>query len=141
MTAAEGYTISEVSRASGVSRMTLYRAIKDGRLNRYLARNAGGAYRLTGEVMDFIRGGGIRARIDSPWVQTKGELRPPLAEVKAAPPDVLVTEWANALLADTFGPPPWPPHLWSTLRWAWDEASELAALHGAFDPAVLEAED
>ncbi len=141
MSTAEGYTISEVSRASGVARMTLYRALKDGRLNSYVIGDGRGPVRLKAAVMDFIRGGGIRPRVDSPWLDTKTELRPPLVEEKKGGelPVTLIADWANGLLEPSlWGPPPWPAHRWSTLLITWDEAEVLARQHGAFSQELLD---
>jgi AcrR family transcriptional regulator len=133
-----GYSISEISRASGVSRTTLYRAIADGRLNPYLVRNEAGQLRLLATVLDAIRGGLIRPRIDSPWVKPEGKPKPPVLTHE------LVAGWANGLIdPDLWGPPPWPGERWHTLLVTWNQAMDLATEHGKFDAelwAQLEAE-
>lgn len=59
-------TISEASRASGISRGTLYRALKDGRLARFEVLQ-GMRRLLHPDAVPYLRSGAIRPRADSPW--------------------------------------------------------------------------
>ena len=57
--------MAEVATLTGFARQTVYRAIKDGRLNRWLIRDAEGQARLVPDGVTAIRRGVIRPRIDS----------------------------------------------------------------------------
>jgi hypothetical protein len=59
-------TISEASRASAISRGTLYRALKDGRLARFEVLQ-GMRRLLHPDAVPYLRSGAIRPRADSPW--------------------------------------------------------------------------
>jgi hypothetical protein len=59
-------TISEASRASGISRGTLYRALKDGRLAKFEVLQ-GTRRMLLPAAVPYLRSGAIRPRADSPW--------------------------------------------------------------------------
>ena len=62
----EVWSISEASRATGISRGTLHRMRRDGRLAAFEVQN--GARRgLRPEVGQFLKAGGCRPRVDSPW--------------------------------------------------------------------------
>jgi hypothetical protein len=59
-------TISEASRASGISRGSLYRALRDGRLAKFEVVQ-GTRRLLQPGVVEYLRSGAIRPRADSPW--------------------------------------------------------------------------
>jgi hypothetical protein len=62
-------TISEASRASGISRGTMYRALNDGRLAKFEVVQ-GTRRLLQPGVVEYLRSGAIRPRADSPWFGT-----------------------------------------------------------------------
>jgi hypothetical protein len=136
-------SVAEVALATAFSRMTIYRAVRDGRLNRWLIRDAKGQARLMPEAVTAIRRGLIRPRIDS----APAPAPTPEPEYQAGTPADAWADcasWANALLdVAQWGPPPWPADRWATLDATLDMADSLAAEHGAYSPelmAQLEAE-
>lgn len=63
----ETWSISEASRTSGISRNTIYRLLKDGRLRDFeVIKGSKRVLRVDG-LVEFLRGGGVRPRVDSPW--------------------------------------------------------------------------
>lgn len=131
-------TISEASRATGVSRTQIYRLRDRGALLGWVHRDGKGRPLIELEGLREHLCSWSRCRVDSfhgrpaPVVLTDDGLQPPVDDVAA---------WANGLLAEGWGAPPWDGTQWASLLAVWDEASELAMQHGAFDPALLEAED
>jgi excisionase family DNA binding protein len=126
-------TVSELSRRTGISRTTIHRALADGRLTRYVITAPNGRRLLEPEAVAFCTNGGIRGRVDSPWM--------PWNETPAAPVAVTAegaAKWANALLIPgAWGPPPWDGGQWVTLSGCWLQAVTLAEEHGEFDAALF----
>lgn len=119
-------SVSEAAAGSGFSRQAIYRAIRDGRLNRYLVRDSRGQARLMPEALQAIRSGLLRLRADSAAGHTPAAVPAPSPEVWAP--------WANALLdCSQWGPPPWEPTRWRTLEVVISEAQALHQQLGAFD--------
>jgi hypothetical protein len=58
-------SVAEAAAATGFSRQAIHRAVKDGRLSRFLIRDAAGRCRLMFEAVAQIRGGLIRQRVDT----------------------------------------------------------------------------
>jgi hypothetical protein len=136
-------SVSEVAQASGYARQSVYRAIRDGRLNRYLVRDGAGRARLMPEALTAIRSGLLRLRADS----AAGHTPPPAPAPAPAPapdPKVLwanIASWANQLLdTASWGPPPWTGEQWSTLAAVLEQADDLECEHGAYRAGVLEQE-
>jgi len=120
MTAARTFSVAEIARATGFSRQSIHRAIRDGRLSRYLIRDQAGRARLMPEAAAAIRAGVIRPRVD-----TKKPTTLP------APNWATIASWANRVLdGPTWSPPPWRGDLWSSLQFALETGTELAAKHG-----------
>lgn len=118
--------VAEVALDTGFTRQSVYRAIKDGRLSRWLVRDEKGHARLVPEAVTAIRSGGVLTlRVDT---------APPAPSPAPTPPgwDVMAP-WANAMLAsDQWGPPPWPADRWTTLEAVIREAMERGcATHDA----------
>jgi predicted DNA-binding transcriptional regulator AlpA len=126
MTEARTYSVQEVAAATGFTRQAIYRAIKDGRLNRWLIRDSKGRARLTPEAPQAIRSGGVLAlRVDT---------APPGSAVSLDH----VSGWGNALLLlDQWTAPPWDGPQWRTLAVVAAQAEELAATYGRFNPEVM----
>jgi AcrR family transcriptional regulator len=126
-------SVAEVAAASGFTRQAIYRAIKDGRLGRWLIRDSRGRARLVPEAVKAIRSGGILSlRVDT--------AAPALPPAPSPPSWDVMASWANALLCpEHWGPPPWPPDRWLTLEGVIDEAEELAIAHGDYSAAVMAA--
>jgi hypothetical protein len=126
-------SVSEVALATGFTRQAVYRAIRDGRLNRHLVRDSKGQARLLPEALQAIRSGLLRLRVDS----AAGHAPPPSPAPAAAPPAEVWAPWANALLdCGHWGPPPWEPTRWRTLAVVAAEAETLVAQFGEFDAEV-----
>ena len=133
MTAARTFSVAEVAQGTGFSRQAIYRAIKDGRLNRWLIRDSGGRARLTGEAVAAIHSGILRPRVDS-----KPEVFKPAAKAPAITPTLDdIAGWANALLLLPWNPPPWNGIQWRTLAIVEAQAEEFAAEHGPWSEAVF----
>ena len=77
------FSVAEVATLTGFARQSIYRAIKDGRLNRWLIRDAEGQARLSPDGVTAIRRGAIRPRIDSQPRPTPA----PVPEPQADEPD------------------------------------------------------
>jgi hypothetical protein len=131
-------SVSEVAAATGFSRQAVYRAVRDGRLSRFLIRDDAGHARLMPEAVVQIRRGLLRQRIDTAPPATPP---PPAPEAAAEPPSWDdVAGWGNALIDRTaFGPAPWSPTMWSSLSYVIEMACELAGEHGAATPEALAA--
>jgi hypothetical protein len=122
-------SVAEVALATGFSRQAVHRAVRDGRLNRHLIRDAKGRARLVPESVAAIRSGLLRLRADSAAGHMPAAVPAPSAEVWAL--------WANALLdCSQWGPPPWEPTRWRTLEIVISEAQALVGQFGAFDAEV-----
>jgi hypothetical protein len=121
----------------------VHRAIKDGRLRRFLVRDAAGRARLMPEAVGAIRSGLLRQRIDTAPSQPPAPTHEP-----AAAPDLPtwkeVAGWGNQLIdRRAFGLAPWSSTLWVSLSEVLDLAWELAAERGPCTPeafAAFEAE-
>ena len=135
MTAARTFSVAEVAQATGFSRQALYRAIKDGRLNRWLIRDVAGRARLTAEAVAAIHSGVLRPRIDS-----KPEVFKPVAKAPAITPKLDdVASWANALLLlPKWTAPPWDGKQWRTLAIVEAQAEDFAAEHGPWSESVFQ---
>jgi hypothetical protein len=134
--------VAEAAAATGYARQSIYRAIRDGRLNRHLVRDSKGQARLMPEALTAIRSGLLRLRADSAAGQT-----PPPASAPAPAPapaaDVWanIASWANQLLdIASWGAPPWTGEQWSTLAAILEQADDLECEHGAYRAGVLEQE-
>lgn len=130
-------SVAEAAAACGFTRQAVHRAIKDGRLSRFLIRDSAGRARLMPEAVGAIRSGLLRQRIDTAPPQ-----QPPPAPGPAATPDgptwEQVASWGNALIdRAAFGLEPWSPTLWASLSNVLDMAWELAAERGPCTPAAL----
>ncbi|MFM7513205.1 MAG: hypothetical protein ACKO3F_07545 [Cyanobium sp.] len=79
-------TVTEASRASGISRGTLYRALNDGRLRQFEIHE-GGKRLLNPGVVKYLKSGAIRPRADSPWFDTAAPAPAPEPHVEPAEPD------------------------------------------------------
>jgi hypothetical protein len=140
MTEARTYSAAEIAAATGFSRQAVHRAVKDGRLARYVLKDGRGHTRLLPEAAAAIRSGLLRLRVDSAAGHTPPPPPPP-APAPAPDPQTLwadVASWANGLIdATAWGPPPWPPERWATLDIVLDQADDLAAEHGPCTPELL----
>jgi len=135
MSDTETLSVAEVSALTGFSRMTIYRAVRDGRLNRWLTRDDKGQVRLLPDAAVAIRRGVIRRRIDS---QPKPAPVPEPQAENPVNPWVDIASWANQLIdVDQWGPPPWPADKWATLEFVLDMADNLAAEHGSYTAEVF----
>jgi len=137
MSDTETLSVAEVSTLTGFSRMTIYRAVRDGRLNRWLTHDDKGQARLLPDAAVAIRRGVIRRRIDS---QPRPAPAPAPEPQAGSPADAWAdcASWANAFLdVDLWGPPPWPADRWATLDAVLDQADELAAEHGSYTAEVF----
>jgi hypothetical protein len=76
-------TISEASRASGISRTSIYRALRDGRLARFEVLQ-GMRRLLHPDAVPYLRSGAIRPRADSPWFGAPTPASAPPVEPVAA---------------------------------------------------------
>ncbi len=134
-------SVAEAAAATGFSRQAVHRAIKDGRLRRFLVRDAAGHCRLMSEAVGAIRSGILRQRIDTAPAAPPSPPAPAPAPAPPANPAQLwadIGTWANALLdLGRWGPPPWPPERWATLDIVLDQAEDLAAEHGPCTPELL----
>ena len=126
-------SVADAAAATGFTRQAIYRAVRDGRLARFLVRDRAGHARLMVEALAAIRSGVLRLRADS------GAGREPVApSPAAAPPATVWAPWANALIdPELLSSPPWDSTLWWSLSIAIDEAIELAAEHGPLTPEAL----
>jgi hypothetical protein len=132
MSDTETLSVAEVSALTGFSRMTIYRAVRDGRLNRWLIRDDKGQARLSPDAAVAIRRGVIRRRIDSQPKPAPAPVPEPQAE-NPVNPWVDIASWANQLIdVAQWGPPPWPADKWATLEFVLDMADNLAAEHGSY---------
>ena len=146
-------SVAEAALATGFTRQSIYRAIRDGRLNRHLIRDSKGRARLMPEALTAIRSGLLRLRADSGAGQAPAVDAEPSADVwaadasavgerweaTAAPPADLWAPWANALLdCSLWTPPPWNPTRWRTLAIVAAEAEALALQWGEFDAEILQ---
>lgn len=130
-------SIAEAAQASGFTRQALYRALKDGRLSRWLIRDSSGHARLLPDAVAAIRSGVLRLRLDSAAAAPAPAV-PPAAAPAAVSPLAQWVEWANALLdSEQWGPPPWEPTRWRTLEIVAAEAQALAEQWGDFDAEIL----
>jgi len=130
-------SVAEVAAATGFSRVALYRAVKDGRLSRWLVRDDKGHARLMAECVGPIRSGVLRVRAETRRAAPAPEPEP--APELPQPSWLDVAAWANELLdCSAWSAPPWPADRWATLNVVLDQASDLAAEHGPFNVAVLE---
>lgn len=59
------FSVAEAATLTGFARQTIYRAVRDGRLNRWLIRDDKGQARLSPDGVTAIRCGVIRSRVDS----------------------------------------------------------------------------
>ena len=126
-------SVAEAAAASGFTRQALYRAIKDGRLTRWLIRDARGCARLVPEAVRAIRSGGVLTlRVDTAAPAPSPAPAPPL------PTWELMAPWANSLLSpELWGPPPWPACRWASLETVIQQAEELAVTHGDYSDDVF----
>ena len=128
-------SVAEAAAATGFTRQAVHRAIKDGRLFRFLIRDSQGHARLMPEAVGAIRSGLLRQRIDTapPAAPAPPE---PVAAVEPPSWDE-VAGWGNALIdRNAFGPSPWSATLWASLSNVIEMAWELAGEHG---PCTAEA--
>jgi excisionase family DNA binding protein len=134
-------SVGEVATLTGFARQTIYRAIKDGRMNRWLIRDDKGQARLLPDAVAAIRCGVIRPRVDSKPRPAPTPAPEPAPEQQAGDPAELwadTASWANALLDFAeWGPPQWPADQWATLDAVLDQADDLAAEHGSYSPELL----
>jgi hypothetical protein len=133
-------SVAEAAAATGFTRQAIHRAVKDGRLSRFLIRDAAGHCRLMPEAVGHIRGGLLRQRIDT---APPAPAAPPPAPEPAAD-EVFswadVADWGNAgLCCEAFGAPPWPADRWATLAVVLDQSCALAAEQGPCTPEALAA--
>ena len=129
------FSVAEMAAATGYARQSVSRAVRDGRLNRWLVRDSKGHARLMPEAATAIRSGVLRLRVDS----KAANLPPPPAPDSApAPSAELWAPWANGLLDLTqWSPPPWDATRWRTLLVVAAEAEGLAQQWGEFDSEIL----
>ncbi len=139
--------MGEVATLTGFARQTIYRAVRDGRLNRWLIRDDKGQARLSPDGVTAIRCGVIRPRIDSKPRPAPTPTPVPDPRYQAGNPAELwadIASWGNVLLdVERWGPPPWSADKWATLDAVLDMADNLAAEHGGYTPelmAMLQAE-
>jgi excisionase family DNA binding protein len=112
-------TISEVSRVTGISRGTVYRALRHGRLAKFEVLT-GTRRLLRPGVVEYLRSGAIRPRADSPWVARAPE---PAAEPAGAV-DLLPDGWPAAGDAAVADNSDLLPECWDDERAGWQEFSE-----------------
>ena len=129
-------SVAEAAAATGFTRQAVHRAIKDGRLSRFLIRDSQGHCRLLPEAVGAIRSGLLRQRIDT---RPPAPPPPPAPEAAADRPSWHdVATWGNELIdRNAFGPSPWSPTLWASLSNVIEMAWELASDNGACTPAAL----
>jgi hypothetical protein len=137
-------SVAEAAAATGFSRQAIHRAVKDGRLSRFLIRDAAGHCRLLPEAVGQIRSGLLRQRIDTarPAPPPPPPPPPPAPEPEPGDEDGVRGSawgpWANELLdLPQWGPPPWPAYLWVTLSIVIDEAVECVGKYGLLTPESL----
>ena len=127
-------SVAETAAATGFTRQAVHRAVKDGRLSRFLIRDSQGHARLMPEAIGAIRRGLLRQRIDT---------APPAPEPEADPGFMDwsdVAGWGNAQVdCSVFGAPPWTAEQWSTLALVLDQSCELAVERGPCTPEALAA--
>jgi excisionase family DNA binding protein len=115
-------TISEVSRVTGISRGTVYRAFAAGRLAKFEVLT-GTRRLLRPGVVEYLRSGAIRPRADSPWFS--GAPEPAAAPAEAV--DLLPEGWPAAGDAEPL----------QQLPECWDDAEDwetFARLWGRWEP-------
>ena len=132
-------SVSEAAAATGFSRQAVHRAIKDGRLSRFLVRDPQGHARLMVEAVGAIRSGLIRQRIDTaPPAPSPAPPELEMADDRPSWDDV--AGWGNAMIDRTaFGPSPWSATLWASLSNVLEMAWEVASDNGPCTPAALAA--
>jgi hypothetical protein len=137
MSEARTFSVAEVAESTGFARQSLHRAVRDGRLSRYVVRDEKGRIRLLPEAASAIRSGMLRLRVDT--------AAPPAPAPAPAEPEFDsrqawsdIASWANALIdVAAWGPPPWSGEQWATLDLLIDQADDLAAEHGGQTPELL----
>jgi hypothetical protein len=134
-------SVAEAAAACGFTRQAVHRAIKDGRLSRFLIRDSAGHARLQPEAVGAIRSGLLRQRIDT--ARPAPPPPPPAPEPEAAPEGPTweqVASWGNQLIdRAAFGLAPWSSTLWVSLSNVLDLAYEQAAERGRCTPEALAA--
>lgn len=120
-------TVTEASRASGISRGTLYRALNDGRLRQFEIHD-GGKRRLHPGVVRYLKSGAIRPRVDSGWF---GTAAPAPAPVPPVEPDGDTDGWLEPGDNSDLLPECWddPDAGWEQFshRWGrWEPGAELS---------------
>jgi len=135
-------SVAEAAAATGFTRQAIHRAVKDGRLSRFLIRDAAGHCRLMPEAVGAIRGGLLRQRVDT---ARPAPAPPPTPEPE---PDAAaegptweeVASWGNALIdRRAFGLAPGSSTLWVSLSNVLDLAYEQATERGRCTPEALAA--
>ncbi len=133
--------MAEAATLTGFARQTIYRAVRDGRLNRWLIRDDKGQARLSPDGVTAIRRGVIRPRVDSKPRPAPPPTPVPDPRYQAGNPAELWADnasWANALLdVERWGPPPWSADQWATLDAVMDMADNLAAEHGGYSAELM----
>jgi hypothetical protein len=131
-------SVAEAAAACGFSRQAVHRAIKDGRLSRFLIRDSAGRARLMPEAVGAIRSGLLRQRIDTARPAPPPPAPEPAADEVFSWADV--ASWGNALIdRAAFGLVPWSSTLWVSLSNVLDMACALAAERGPCTPRALAA--
>jgi hypothetical protein len=97
-------SVAEVALATGFSRQAVHRAVRDGRLNRHLIRDAKGRARLVPEAVTAIRSGLLRLRADSAAGHTPAP--PPARDEDETPLAAELAFWVeHGRIADPEAPP------------------------------------
>jgi hypothetical protein len=130
----EVWSISEASRATGISRGTLHRMLKDGRLSAFEVQS-GARRALRPEVRDFLLGGGCRPRIDSPWASWNQLAAPANGSAPiSCNPECWDREDDWQLFAEVWGR--WQPDQQLSDREFWAHVSELLN-HWLVNPLLI----
>jgi len=133
-------SVAEAAAATGFSRQAVHRAIKDGRLRRFLVRDAAGHCRLMSEAVGAIRSGILRQRIDTAPAAPPPPSAPEPEDDQEGPSWELVASWGNQLIdRRAFGLAPWSSTLWVSLSSVLDLAYEQATERGPCTPEALAA--
>lgn len=139
-------SISEAARATGVSRMQIYRLKDRGALAGWCHRDEKGRPLIELAGLREHLANWSRIRIDSFHLKAAPAPEPapePEPDDDGEEFDLEVAAaYANGQLEpSSWGPPPWPWFRWVTLASVWRTAEQLAKDYGEFLPEVLADDD
>lgn len=131
-------SLSEASRATGVSRQQIYRLRDRGVLDGWVHRDAKGKPLIELAGLREHLCTWSRMRVDSFHLKPEPGMEEEVSETE------MIAEWANVhLQPEAWGPPPWPATRWLTLVDVWADAQWLLETYGRFSHrkwALLEEE-